>query len=394
MPSSLFSKESLKKLTVPQLKNLCKETNVVGYSKLNKDAIIAKFLAHQNTKDTETVLTPQPPHSATKNIVSGATALNEARAKSVTASESLELEPFAAPSSQLILQSTSANSNLQNVASHTIETRAPEKDPGAWLSRRLDPSAEIIETPRRKNPIPSLPGKRAAIIDLPQTKSPKKAKFGSNSEIGEPEKGFLAAATRTETEPSTSNMDTIVTGNHNSTTPAIFPRVPRNNAHVLPEGFRSSKFSLTQNHLSKENTQESMKPAEFSRKGLGPAPAHAPAPNRYKRLVPINPSITPPFPLNVPATSTMKTPSVDKKNLNHMQLAYLEFPAEQAVSLHAITFPPSVFQRKHVPRLSLILSGLSFEDLRACSLVSRAFRYSGKYNFLVKRMSSRRKEFL
>ncbi|KAH9480512.1 hypothetical protein JR316_0007112 [Psilocybe cubensis] len=45
-------------------------------------------------------------------------------------------------------------------------------------------------------------------------------------------------------------------------------------------------------------------------------------------------------------------------------------------SLPSISLPPTVSQRKQVARLSLVLSAISFDDLKSCSLVSRVFRYS------------------
>jgi hypothetical protein len=55
----------------------------------------------------------------------------------------------------------------------------------------------------------------------------------------------------------------------------------------------------------------------------------------------------------------------------------LDFPCEGTVLLGPISLPPSVAQRKHMPRLALILSGISLQDLRTCALVSRSFRYAG-----------------
>lgn len=43
-PSSLTTM-SLQKLNLPQLKALCKEKKIIGYSKLNKDALVQKILA-------------------------------------------------------------------------------------------------------------------------------------------------------------------------------------------------------------------------------------------------------------------------------------------------------------------------------------------------------------
>ncbi|KAJ6584874.1 hypothetical protein B0H19DRAFT_1106977, partial [Mycena capillaripes] len=43
------TESELKKLTVPQLKALCKEKKITGYSKLGKDAIVQKLLGTAST---------------------------------------------------------------------------------------------------------------------------------------------------------------------------------------------------------------------------------------------------------------------------------------------------------------------------------------------------------
>lgn len=55
------------------------------------------------------------------------------------------------------------------------------------------------------------------------------------------------------------------------------------------------------------------------------------------------------------------------------------FDVEQSIpQLLPISLPPLVAQRKHVPRLSLLLSKISAQDMKSCVLVSRLFRYCGR----------------
>ena len=57
---------------------------------------------------------------------------------------------------------------------------------------------------------------------------------------------------------------------------------------------------------------------------------------------------------------------------------YLDFPALPVPTLGLIGMPPSISDRKKVHSWSIILSGISDADRRACIFVSRMFRYAGK----------------
>ena len=57
---------------------------------------------------------------------------------------------------------------------------------------------------------------------------------------------------------------------------------------------------------------------------------------------------------------------------------YLDFSALPVPVLSLIGMPPSISDRKKVRPWSIILSGISDTDRRACILVSRMFRYAGK----------------
>ncbi|KAF8908955.1 hypothetical protein CPB84DRAFT_1766476 [Gymnopilus junonius] len=61
---------------------------------------------------------------------------------------------------------------------------------------------------------------------------------------------------------------------------------------------------------------------------------------------------------------------------NVASLEYLDFPLEEHIWPHTVSLPPLLAERKHIPNLSVILSGISFTDLRTCALVSRTFRYA------------------
>jgi hypothetical protein len=73
-------------------------------------------------------------------------------------------------------------------------------------------------------------------------------------------------------------------------------------------------------------------------------------------------------------------PAADPGDVVQPSLQYLDFPAFQQWSLEPISLPPSLSQRKEVPRLALILSGISVDQVRECAQVSRLFRYAGMTN--------------
>ena len=57
---------------------------------------------------------------------------------------------------------------------------------------------------------------------------------------------------------------------------------------------------------------------------------------------------------------------------------YLDFSTLPVPSLDLIGMPPSISDRKKANSWSIILSGISNTERRACTLVSRMFRYAGK----------------
>jgi hypothetical protein len=63
----------LKKLTVPQLKALCKDKKITGYSKLGKNAIIQKLVEHAGSSVTSNLNTSGssdlPPNSTSTSVV-------------------------------------------------------------------------------------------------------------------------------------------------------------------------------------------------------------------------------------------------------------------------------------------------------------------------------------
>jgi len=85
-----------------------------------------------------------------------------------------------------------------------------------------------------------------------------------------------------------------------------------------------------------------------------------------KHLVPRGPQDTP------PSTSS------PNMSVEPLPPPYLDFPVPPTPVLGLIGMSPSIPERKKVHTWSIILSGISNAERRACILVSRTFRYAGK----------------
>lgn len=111
-----------------------------------------------------------------------------------------------------------------------------------------------------------------------------------------------------------------------------------------------------------------------------PLSMNQPAPKRLKPLVVKKvkiaiPTIGTPHP-SVPSLVPPRDQKMDKLQLP-WTAQYLDFPVLICEYLKPITLPPSLSQRKHVARLSIIFAFVSTEDLPNLTLVSRLFRYAG-----------------
>lgn len=71
-------------------------------------------------------------------------------------------------------------------------------------------------------------------------------------------------------------------------------------------------------------------------------------------------------------------PSSSNVSVESLPAPYLDFPMIPVPIPGLIGMPPSISHRKGVRSWSIILSGISDTERRACVLVSRVFRYAGK----------------
>ena len=150
----------LKKLTVPQLKALCKEKGLTGYSRLTKDVIILKlspfYLAHGHTASSER---PSQTSSSACNVPSTAlgnsarNAVKENRPARLTSSESRQAEPHIATP---ITSSGKENQNLTPACGRTPGTGVAVEPGIQGVSRqpnkRALPKDAVTENAKKKLP--------------------------------------------------------------------------------------------------------------------------------------------------------------------------------------------------------------------------------------------------
>ncbi|KAK7048247.1 hypothetical protein R3P38DRAFT_2868228 [Favolaschia claudopus] len=110
-----MTEDELKKLTVPQLKSLCKEKKITGYSKLAKDAIIQRLLASL-------------PSSSSSSSVIPSTVTHPARSQAASDIKSTLDEPTFLPNASVPVASAASSSlplNATSEASSISASQAP-----------------------------------------------------------------------------------------------------------------------------------------------------------------------------------------------------------------------------------------------------------------------------
>ncbi|KAF9013435.1 hypothetical protein BDQ17DRAFT_1343420 [Cyathus striatus] len=119
--------DALKKLTVSQLKSLCKENRIQGYSKLTKDAIIQKFLVHNSTHASKNVASPTIVEAARINVGSSIISDSFEHALRIPSPFTDICTTTLPPLSSFLVTPKSSSSNLCNLVSSSKTNRGTEK---------------------------------------------------------------------------------------------------------------------------------------------------------------------------------------------------------------------------------------------------------------------------
>ena len=377
------------KLTVPQLKALCKERKITGYSKLSKPALVQKLVEACGSGSLAPVATLEPPGSSNNvsnapnnplprpkgevfsGILSnpsaeGAERIN--RPEDLVAVTSRDQNP--APGRMAgtkatgtcaadvipLGSSSSAAYQIARSAAIPAQTSVPRSSadrtsPTHSLATAAAPSSRdlsasppnISPATATKDPPVGVPTKRAAVSsdELPS----KGAKLAVIPQVAS--KPF-SIATSTAKLPAAGIK--IVTTSPHSSSASIKATIPTSAPRIQV----SHKLAAVHLSATSKNAKRFRPLISGTRQSQTVLPR--------------------PLPVRAPPTDGPFCHRTDEA----CPLVHLDFPPALPVpTLHAITLPPPLSQRKRVQRWAIILSGLDDESRGRCVLVSRTFRYAG-----------------
>ncbi|KAG5646539.1 hypothetical protein DXG03_003306 [Asterophora parasitica] len=339
--------EELGKLTVAQLKAICKERKITAYSKLAKPAIIQKIISQSLHCDSgskfssnavsrrEGVSSQQPRAIAAASSVAGVTDKDAKKSQSRTATENA-----------LVALPTHHKQASTSVSVADSSSKVPIHSPSV-----------IAPSPTASNPV----AKRKTMLPPMDVNHPKRQKTAGLSSLL-PTREIQPAMDRPN-EPASPASPTT-----NSRPRMRIPNVyfqslenhpPSGKAIVIPNTVKSSVrlASATTDHA-----RNAIVPLESQTVLMNGKPT---APKRFVPLV-LKKANAPH--LTLPSTTELIPPT---------SLQHLDFSPTSTVSLRPVSLPPSLSQRKMVARLALVFSFLPGVVLQKFSQVSRLFRYAG-----------------
>ncbi|KAF9454769.1 hypothetical protein P691DRAFT_804128 [Macrolepiota fuliginosa MF-IS2] len=308
----------LPKLTVPQLKALCKEKGLSGYSKLTKSALIEKLSAYTKSRvggvtQTTNPTLPQPEKPTLQSKTDKKT--YESQAEQV-------LVP--------IPQASVPREEGRPLANATNDQFQVDSRPTPAQNRAIEATQQ---TSILLQPIPEIRGV-PQISQAPQTIEP-------------PRKKHKLIHIRGEQKEEVAKSQQPARASNKADAPKTIP------------------VAIQQANNKNQETTHIAKVTAVAVKRYVPLVIKQKDPTRTQEATrasnPIQPSSTPPlFVERIPAE-------------------HLDFPLpdESSLSFKAITLPPSLAQRRHASKLALILRDISIEDMPKLALSSRLFRYSG-----------------
>ena len=350
--------DDLKKLTVPQLKAICKERQLTGYSKLAKAALLLKLSESSQT---------QP--SAAGTISSQVT---------VPSNEPIELK-----------KSKKTVEKPLRFPSPVVLGQDPRAGQAIPLNDHALSGPAVLE---------SFPATPSVNTDCLQSSSTYSTATDDNPT-------FLASSTRSSGqliahEPSTpTTISTVLSGRQVDTHAVIEDRTVANNKRPgLPVStvapFKKLKYTAdsTTVDISSSSARNFDGPHISSavpggrptamgntlRSAMSPPNLSTlDAVTKGTKFKPLKSSLLPTS-ANYSRATPVSAPPPGRAS-ESVSLYYLDFPLSSPLPLHPITLPPSLLQRKRLPRWSIILSGIFEEDIVSCIQVSRMFRYAGRH---------------
>ncbi|KAI0647729.1 hypothetical protein C8Q79DRAFT_951600 [Trametes meyenii] len=399
MPADSDNKSrDLSKLTVAQLKALCKEIKISGYSKLGKPALIQKLVEGGYSAANEAI--PSAGSSAPPLAVASTTA------HAIPAGS----HSGGGVSNQVVTEN-STTSSIIIVKSKVPKSKAKPKVPKKALPpvQPVQPAHDtstITTTPAAQVPqvLSAHDSEAVALLCVPNDG----AAVSSSSMLASPGNGHIAPsasfACASATATTFPNDDGLVS------TQAQGKKRPRTDKPTPPPA--SLKKPRIQPLITSITIlQTNLPPAKVSPKSA--PPSHLSSSADVSRPIAAVPTVAKPTGFTKASAVAQSIPSVPVKrfkpllvgktkssailssmaiNKSHLStepatqkernivLRYLELPVAIDIvtlpTLRPITMPPPLVQRKRVGLWAIILSGLSDQERAVCVLVSRTFRYA------------------
>lgn len=332
---------NLSRLNVSQLKALCKERRIVGYSKLGKAALVRKLgeiapiSQSSSSAPTRSTQTQEQTSPLLSKSGSSPAQVNDSLAPTAQRSTGMPppafspREPNAVPGTHIPQSSTTSGSGSIPPSSLTRD-RGQHSDTSASALNVLVPTSKRISSEISLGISQSLAG--------PLAKKPKVIAVSS---------------------PSSARC----TG---------FPHLT--SVHVLGDraGVPDSSFSALPGSALVPGSKE-----KEGHQLYGQAQTISMSGKRFKPL-----KVTRPLSATLDDRNGSRRPQGNEPANNTVKpspLWHLDFPAPpEPPLLSAITIPPPLSHRKLVQHWAVILSGLSDEERLRCCLVSKLIRYAGE----------------
>ncbi|CAK5269788.1 unnamed protein product, partial [Mycena citricolor] len=323
VPTVMHSVAELKKLTVPQLKALCKEKHINGYSKLSKDAIIQKLTQSDQSEVAAT--------SSLSSLTEISSVLKQSDSQSPLLANSTELNAF---------ESNHSLGLLTLVIHPSIQDAASSREASSYSSIcKFSETQKLVSSLRTQDPQPA--GKKRKQLVTAEA-SDKKLKTSYPS---------LSGKEGTTTTP-------VISGGS---------RIPR---HVPSDTFPPQQ-PMTSSVPSRSHNLPPVSIIPVQTTSLAYATNAGPS-LPTKRFLPLVVNVKKianivQTHLSIPTAAPVKPETT----------FYLNFPVSgRPPQLIPISLPPSLSQRKRVSQYAILISFVPREDLQNCTLVSRMFRYA------------------
>lgn len=343
MSSVPLASECYSKLTVPQLRAICKEKKIVGYSKIGKAALLEKLQVFGQFDNV-----PPPTSTLDSNQASLVHTVNES-------STDPDLRPTRTREDVLLckthatLRTPSSVPSLE--ATTVIQISANTED--IPMSGPAAPAAKTVNT-HVNTPTTDVKARvSSGVIAIP-----KRAGEGRSDSklvrVNKKQRTGLSTNKENCTQIHNKTGDksrllgksiSVSTKKKDIEQKAVVPTEPRSQAPL--------ESSILANPLQTKSAAR-FKPLSIKVK------------DKYEQQAKNNPSQT---------SSHCQEKLTDQTA--YFSLNYLEFGSTPLIPLEPISLPPSLSQRKRVQAMSIILSGLDPPERRQCLKVSRMFRYAG-----------------